>query len=62
MKKIVLPNTTMLNSFKPTPAMNEAHSVSHRKGLQDSDSKFDTINSVYKFKNVAVRMERIQDK
>lgn len=61
-KKFFLPNITMLRSFKPSPAMNETHSVLHRKGLQDSDSKFDTINSVYKFKNVAVRTECIQDK
>jgi len=52
----------MLSPFIPTSAMNEAHSVEHRKDLQGSDSKSDTINSVYKFKNVAVRTECIQDK
>lgn len=52
----------MLSPFIPTSAMNEAHSVEHMKDLQGSDSKSDTINSVYKFKNVAVRTECIQDK
>lgn len=61
-RKIVLPHIAMLSPFIPTSAMNEAHSVERRKDLQGSDSKSDTINSVYKFKNVAVRTERIQDK
>lgn len=61
-KKKVLPYITMLSSFIPPPAMNEAHSVERRKDLQDSYSKSDTINSVYNFNNVAVRTEYIQDK